>query len=724
MTRWILTFGFMPLVFGVALAFSQDAGALNPNHECSFCHNLHGSAGGPLLVEAFNEAVCLSCHGPAGASVLEAAIHSPAGGDGPFSCTDCHDPHDNQENWKDPGDSTRTNLKMVLPQITTPNTGLMDVLFESRGTGSGSDVSLHSFADDNEDDDDAATSSPTSGWTGNVYDGVCEVCHTTTAHHRNTGDPFDAGHQNAGKTCVDCHPHDGGFMPTGGDCTTCHNTVRDNTDGFPTWQSGRRAIVPEFSRASHHVSVAITAADCEVCHFQGPNHQTGNVRLKNADTGAEMVILANDANPLTDATEAAKLTAFCLACHDADGANGAAPFSDGVFPPPYIDSPWWAAGSHNSLGNISCFGDGSTTGCHGSGHGSLKKKILAPADAGPGTDNVDEEEGLCFSCHDGSPAVDIQTFFAATPRHRINDGEQTADGRDAECTLCHNQHYASPTPAHTDGNLASGLIADAWGYDPTLLPANRIVDPIVKEYQLCFRCHSDYDSGTYPPPVIEDGGPGAADPVMNKATQFSTANATFHPVLGSQNNSFCDATTMVAPWNQSGEHDTMWCTDCHRDATVSGPHGGSDMTDNGFGLPVRPSILRAQLSAIEMDNTGAPDPGSDDWVTPLCVQCHSVDTYRFTSSGSNFSAHDNRNHAQPDWTGGYGGCLSCHFGGLSSPDGNITGAIHGGANDHNDNGGTIEPGFLNGSRIVNVGSGSCNPINDRNNGCRGHNQSY
>lgn len=74
MTRRILAFGFMPLAFGVALAFSQNSVALNPNHECNFCHNVHGSAGGPLLVEAFNEAVCLSCHGSAGPSVARIAM--------------------------------------------------------------------------------------------------------------------------------------------------------------------------------------------------------------------------------------------------------------------------------------------------------------------------------------------------------------------------------------------------------------------------------------------------------------------------------------------------------------------------------------------------------------------------------------------------------------------------------------------------------------------------
>ncbi len=56
--------------------------------------------------------------------------------------------------------------------------------------------------------------------------------------------------------------------------------------------------------------------------------------------------------------------------------------------------------------------------------------------------------------------------------------------------------------------------------------------------------------------------------------------------------------------------------------------------------------------------------------------------------------------------------------------GNTITAIHGGTNDTNANGGTIDPGFMNGSRQVDWTPGSCTVVNGGDSGCKGHTKSY
>jgi hypothetical protein len=191
--KQIIALLFLTVLLGVS---PKNASALLATHDCSFCHDHHSAAGFTLLNQPNQadltltaELICLNCHGPTG-SATEASVHSNGSPtDQPafrHSCIECHDPHDNRDNGLG-----GTNIKLVLPQVVTPNSGLFDVVFESRGTGA-SEPALHSFADG-----DA------------TYDGICEVCHTLTARHRNNASGSH-NHQN-GDTCTRCHTHDNGF---------------------------------------------------------------------------------------------------------------------------------------------------------------------------------------------------------------------------------------------------------------------------------------------------------------------------------------------------------------------------------------------------------------------------------------------------------------------------------------------------------------------------------
>jgi predicted CXXCH cytochrome family protein len=465
----------VPVLPGVgAEAFAQL------KHNCDFCHNLHGGSSAQLSDYAVVEDLCLSCHGdggpatvdrdgfpvavPKGVDVHDGAKHSTATG-----CWECHD-HEAEAG---------SNLKMVPELLTTPNSGDWTVIFTATS-------GTNSYADGDTD-----------------YDGICEVCHTGTVQHNNTG---TTGQHNAGNDCGSCHGHDGGFAGAGG-CTACHNTVRGT----------RRIIVSEFDRTSHHIDWAllpnglaadsIPDADCQVCHDQS-QHQLGNVRLWDVDdpgNTAASVVLTGD--PSSSSTEAAKLTTFCLTCHDADGANGdTSPFSEGVSVP-VVDATAWSSSSHNGAAAIAgCFGDGAF-GCHASGHGSEKQKLLAPSGvAATAPALAEEEEGFCLNCHDsdGPASTDLATAYnqainwvqiatglsgnaELNDRHDVQYAAQSVSGAIIECTDCHDPHTAtSSQPFILDPDPSDGHVVgtDYYFYSSTSDDWS----------EFCLDCHD----GSYP----------------------------------------------------------------------------------------------------------------------------------------------------------------------------------------------------------------------------------
>ena len=272
---------------------------------------------------------CTSCHGGSDHPTVHktGATWEPA-------CTECHELHD----------PLNLNLSLVTDVVHSQTLDTdKSIVFTAR-TGP------HSFSNG-----------------AGATDGVCQVCHTETTYHLHDG--TGAPHHD-GEDCTDCHSHGEGFMPAGGgSCVACHSAT----------QGGRRAVVGEFVLTSRHVQGGgVTDADCAVCHDMS-RHQQGQVRLKDADDPDNpAAVVGLRGNPMSDPAEAGLLGPFCLACHDGDGAGGTPPFADGMMPRP-INAGAWAAASHR-VGQITCVGDGETFGCHGSGHGSTKVKLLAPWD--------------------------------------------------------------------------------------------------------------------------------------------------------------------------------------------------------------------------------------------------------------------------------------------------------------------------------------------------------
>jgi hypothetical protein len=142
--------------------------------------------------------------------------------------------------------------RLVKTTVDTPNGGPKPVKFFD-ATG------LNSFADGD-----------------TTFDGVCEVCHTQTNHHRSDGSApgdFDAsggfvGH-NDGQNCTECHLHSEGFRAS---CGSCHD--------YPA------------TSGSHprHLGQAIAefyGIECDTCHHDVP-HDNGSVEIAEGDLSMDI----------------------------------------------------------------------------------------------------------------------------------------------------------------------------------------------------------------------------------------------------------------------------------------------------------------------------------------------------------------------------------------------------------------------------------------------------
>ncbi|NOX85824.1 MAG: hypothetical protein GXO86_07665 [Chlorobi bacterium] len=357
--------------------------------ECSSCHGIHyttsggangGTGDGYLLRTTNDNNLCTTCHTYTG--------HQGA------SCKQCHQTHN----------PNLTNIYMTKDEVQTTNSGLKPVLFIT-------ETGPNSFADGD-----------------NTYDGICEVCHTTTKYHRNNSSGNHVHNLNI--NCVACHSHADEFVAQGG-CISCHSYNQDNLDGVPV--GGRRAIVAEFpaSNAHAHYGGNLDNSDCVVCHSMS-GHKNGYVKLIDPDDGSILTFLKPDSLH-TDPD----VSNFCMGCHDADGAqfltNPFDPFGNGNTPPDvatrFLGTLQWnewygdvcfgnegtmrGVNSHHDISDADQAFSGAKLeclNCHGSHTSSASTPLIDPFNATTvwsGTGN-----GFCLSCHNGGTGPDNPGFPA------------------------------------------------------------------------------------------------------------------------------------------------------------------------------------------------------------------------------------------------------------------------------------------------------------------------
>ena len=286
------------------------------------------------------------------------------------------------------------------------------------------------------------------------------------------------------------------------------------------------------------------------------------------------------------------------------------------------------------------------------------------------------QTALCFTCHNGTGGgPNIQAQYAASPANVVtatartyfshdvvptkahqgaivsdDGGERLVDefggvlNRHAECSDCHNPHASYVDPPTTNlstltpvGWTASGLNYATTGVqaDYTGVPAggspaytllDGVVQPLTAEYQLCFKCHSSYTT------LPSNAGMNATSQINDQAVEFNPANPSFHPVTKqgtnqttAMKNSLAHANGSKLLWNFKTT-DTIRCTNCHAEPTVSNSKGGAGQVSAPH-ASYNASIL---LRRYEEAANGTSAVGGSDY--DLCFGCHSQGP--FTNEGS------------------------------------------------------------------------------------------
>lgn len=172
--------------------------------------------------------------------------------------------------------------------------------------------------------------------------------------------------------------------------------------------------------------------------------------------------------------------------------------------------------------------------------------------------------------------------------------ETPAFTRHVECTDCHDAHEATATAAPAPlvyGQLKGVFGASVTNTNPDTAITYGDAQPVVREFEVCFKCHSGYSS-------LEGG--------RNIASEVNTRNVSVHAVEGAYT-AAAPASTFEAGWTNST---VLHCSDCH---------GNSDTAPGAIkGLHVSgdaPLLKRPYLGS------------RPDAATLLCYSCHKRTVY-------------------------------------------------------------------------------------------------
>ena len=344
---------------------------------------------------------------------------------------------------------------------------------------------------------------------------------------------------------------------------------------------------------------------CTSCH-DPHNDQFGNFLVMKND---------NNGSPL------------CLVCHNQNSWSASAHALSTVATPAAITAKILTGGSAQAPSvkarslTIAAMG---CANCHASHKAGSKSHLLLS----------DVPEQNCLVCHSGTTAKkNIAADFQKLSVHPITVNSQSHSPvedpinpktRHVVCADCHDPHIANVKPAvapNASGALA-GLIGVAAG--------GGVIQPLLKQYELCFRCHAD--SLARGPALVS-----RQFPQTNTRQQFSPANQSFHPVEAIGKNS-ASVPSLISPWTVGS---LMYCTDCHN--SDSGPNAGGSGANGPHGSIYRP-ILEQNLVLTD----GQAESAS---AYALCYKCH--DRNKVLSNVS-FRLHEK--HVVDDKTA----CTTCH----------------------------------------------------------------
>lgn len=306
-------------------------------------------------------------------------------------------------------------------------------------------------------------------------------------------------------------------------------------------------------------------------------------------------------------------SALCLQCHNKNGwdttvHNLSSKTWDGI-----SADPW----PHTDKVTVS---ENGCENCHRPHGAGSQERLL----------NYAPEENNCFVCHNGHVAQkDIQSEFNKKSIHPVMDSigvhdpaESLQEGfaRHVECSDCHNQHAVNDQDSHDlPGSLRLVKGVNANGIE---------VATVNYEYEICFRCHSSsHGSKTYV---------NRQYPEMNTLLEFSSVNASYHPVITIGKNP--DVPSLISPYTTSS---IIQCSSCHNNDT--GPNNSGTGPNGPHGSQYPPLLERQLLFSDQLPesyNTYA-----------MCYKCH--DRTKILA-GTSFPEHSN--HIVNENIG----CMTCH----------------------------------------------------------------
>jgi predicted CXXCH cytochrome family protein len=358
----------------------------------------------------------------------------------------------------------------------------------------------------------------------------------------------------ASKLCLSCHD---GTVALG--MVRSHSAPIQFRDGVTTMPAGKRTHIGTDLSDDHPVSFIYDSALAAIHgQLRDPATLTGPVKLDH--TGQMQCTSCHDShNDQYGKFLVAPNTgsALCTACHiphqwESSSHRLSSATWNGAGPNP------WPHSTETTVAANAC------QNCHTPHQAGTPSRLLKFAD----------EEANCFSCHNGNVAAkNIQADFNKMSIHPIFNTSGVHDPnediinspRHVECVDCHNPH-ASRFQSATAPN-ASGALAGVKGVSST----GAMVNPVTREYELCFRCHGD---------SIERGSARVSRqfPETNTRLEFSPASASYHPVVATGKNP--NVPSLVPPWTSSS---MMYCTDCHNNdqgpgaggTGAAGPHGSA-----------------------------------------------------------------------------------------------------------------------------------------------------
>jgi predicted CXXCH cytochrome family protein len=280
-------------------------------------------------------------------------------------------------------------------------------------------------------------------------------------------------------------------------------------------------------------------------------------------------------------------SALCLACHKPDYWNASVHKSSTKTWNGTLPNPW----PHTTESSVLANG---CENCHRPHSAGTKQRLL----------NFPGEEANCYACHNGNVAAkNIQSEFNKVSTHPVNLSSGIHDPtenalnapRHVACADCHNPHAANEQTAKAPA--ASGSLAGVRG----VAASGAVINPVINEYELCFRCHADGTSR----------GPARVERQYvqtNTRLEFSPSSTSFHPVETTGKNPHVPS--LISPWTTSS---LMYCTDCHN--SNSGPGAGGTGPNGPHGSTYVPLLeRRLELTDDQTENAAA---------YALCYKCHS-----------------------------------------------------------------------------------------------------